>query len=893
MWLDSSLNILKIHSHNLDKIFFPKKIALIGATDRPNSVGRTLLKNLLKSFKGTIYPVNPNRKEVFQLKAYPNISSIKDDIDLAILCVPAKKVPDSILQCVQNNVGASIIISAGFKEIGKSGWGLEEQIKKHIKNSSHRIIGPNCLGIMNTSIGLNATFANENAISGNIAFISQSGALCTAILDWSLKENVGFSIFASIGSMLDVDFGDLINYLGNDPNTKSILMYVENIKNPRSFLSAAKEVAMTKPIILIKGGKTEASAKAALSHTGALSERDDVLDAALKRVGVLRVDSISDLFSSCEIVSKQPLPKGRNLAIITNAGGPGVLATDVLIQTGGFLAKLSKTTYERLNKILPDFWSKNNPIDILGDATPERYIETIKIVAKDKNTDGILVILTPQYMTDPKGVALKLKDLKINKPIFTSWMGADSVEEGKKILLKKNISTFSYPEMAVKAFSYMFSYKDNLEAIYETPSSRDEKEGTKETEIKHLKVREILKKSKKFLPEYEAKNILKAYDIPVVETKVARSLSEAKKIALDMGFPLVMKLHSYTILHKTDVGGVKLYLKDLKNIEKAYKEIYESIKKISIKHFQGVTLQPMIKDKGYELILGSSSDPKFGSILLFGLGGELVEVFKDRALELPPLNTNLALRLMKRCKIFEALKGVRGHKKIDISYLSTILVRFSNLISEHQKIKEFDINPLFVSSNKIIALDARCILYDKKDKTIPPAIKPYPHYISFDKVDKTPITIRPIKPEDESLMINFFHTLAKKSILKTFLKELDYSELIAKNRLKRLCFTDYDREIILVAEKKVKEKREILAIARLTKILNSEEAFFSVIVKKEWQGKKIATKILGMLLSVAKSEGIKKLVATISKKNLKMVHLCKKNGFKIIENEEIIASKIL
>lgn len=887
MKFDPSINFLQRRDVSLDHIFYPKSVAVVGATEKENSVGRTVLWNLLSSpFGGTIYPVNPKRPSVLGIKAYPTLSDLPEKVDLAVIVVPAKAVPSVIEECGKENIPSAIIISAGFRETGKAGINLENEILQIAKKNNIRIIGPNCLGVMNPISGLNATFAADIAIRGNVAFISQSGALCTAVLDWSIKEKVGFSAFVSVGSMIDVNWGDLITYFGNDYNTKSILIYMESIGDPRSFLSAAREVALTKPIILIKAGKTEQSAKAAVSHTGALAESNDVLNASLKRVGVLRVDSISELFNMAEILSKQPVPKGPFLSIITNAGGPAVIATDALIEMGGELAQLSEDTVDQLNKFLPPEWSHNNPIDIIGDASPERYEKTLEVIVKDEKVSGILVILTPQNMTDPKGVADKLKKYAniTNKPILASWMGAERVEEGKKVLSEVKIPTFEYPDQACKAFANMWRYNYNLQSIYETPTQDiaeiDETIILKRNKVIKNHFKAILSEKRSLLDEIESKQLLDAYGIPVVPTKLAQSEDEAVEIAEKMGFPVVLKLFSRTITHKRAAGGVKLNLNNKDAVLKAYKEIYQTIKNHrGLKHFLGVTVQPMVKLDGYEVILGSSIDPLFGPTVLFGSGGAMVEIFKDRALGLPPLNSTLALRMMEQTKIYDALKG--GKSSMALDQLISILVKFSNLVTEYPLIKESDINPLFVSSDKIIALDARFVLFEEGETLPKLAIRPYPiEYIKFVTLpDKTSIIIRPIRPEDELLMVTFLRHLSKISILNRYLKAFNYDELIAKERLVRICCNDYDRELSIVAELKIDGKTEILGIARLIKSSGDKQGVVSLIVKDKWQNKKIGSKLLENIIDIAAEEKLNLIEAQILKDNKPMINLCKNFGF--------------
>src|SRR5208283_5251231 len=534
---------------------------------------------------------------------------------------------------------------------------------------------------------LNATFAHSVARPGNVAFISQSGALCTAVLDWSLRENVGFSGFVSVGSMLDVNWGDLVDYFGNDPRTHSIVIYMESIGNASSFLSAAREVSLTKPVIVIKAGRTEAAAKAAASHTGSLTGSDEVLNAAFRRSGVLRVNSISDIFFMSDVLAKQPRPRGNRLCILTNAGGPGVLATDALVSGGGELAQLSPQTMAAFDAILPPQWSHNNPVDILGDAEPERYAKSLEIAAKDPSIDGMLVVLTPQDMTNPTQIAEKLKPYAkgFGKPVLASWMGGAEVAAGEHILNQAGIPTFQFPDSAVRAFNYMWRYSYNLKGIYETPTMPQHADALLQREKAARIISDARQSGRTILTEYESKQLVKAYDIPSVETRIAATEQEALQAAEEIGYPIVLKLHSLTITHKTDVGGVQLNLGDGNSVKTAFRVIKQSVtEKAGAEHFQGVTVQPMVKLDGYELIVGSSLDSQFGPVILFGTGGQLVEVFKDSALALPPLNSTLALRMMEQTSIFKALKGVRGRKPVNVLALEDLLVRFSQLVVEQR-----------------------------------------------------------------------------------------------------------------------------------------------------------------------------------------------------------------
>ena len=815
-------------------------------------------------FGGTVFPVNPRRKSVLGIKAYPSILAVPDHVDLAVIATPAPTVPDIITECVDVGVQGAIIISAGFKEVGAEGFELERRIKEQAHRGDLRIIGPNCLGVMNPLSGLNATFAGAMAQPGNIGFLSQSGALCTAVLDWSFRANVGFSAFVSVGSMLDVGWGDLIDYLGDDSRTTSIILYIESIGDASGFLSAVREVALNKPIIALKAGRTQAAAKAAASHTGSLTGSDEVLDAAFRRCGVLRVDRISEMFSMAEVLAMQPRPKGSRLSIITNAGGPGVIATDTLINGGGELAPLAPETVGALEHILPAHWSRANPIDILGDAQPDRYARALEIAAKDPNTDGLLVILSPQAMTDPTQTAERLKAFaKVDgKPILASWMGGAEVSAGEAILQQASIPTFPFPDTAAGAFNHMWRYSRYLHALYETPSPPDDDHAPDRAAASAL-VDRVRKTGRAFMTEAESKRLLVLYGIPTVPTHVAASEDQAVAAAEGVGFPVVLKLHSETISHKTDVGGVCLDLADRDAVRSAYREIRSSVcERAGKEHFLGVTVQPMIELEGYELIIGCSPDPQFGPVLLFGTGGQLVEVLQDRALALPPLTSTLARRMMERTRILTALKGVRGRDPVDLAALEQLLVRFSQLVVEQRWIKEIDINPLLAAPGRLIALDARVVVYGPgvcDDRLPRPAIKPYPtqYVVSRTLADGTPVTIRPIRPEDEPLLVRFHEVLSENTVRLRYFQSVNLSRRVAHERLTRTCFISYDREMVLVADYLDPEtdQHQILAVGRLSRLRRRDEAELALLVRDDSQGKGLGSEVLRRLLDIGATSG--------------------------------------
>jgi len=886
---DPAHDVYRYTPRSLQPIFSPKTVAVVGATEKTGSVGRTVLWNLISSpFGGTVFPVNPKRDNILGIKAYPGIKDIPDPIDLAVIVTPAQSVPDIITECVESGVKGAIVISAGFKEIGQEGVKLEELILQEAHRGKMRVIGPNCLGVMNPLTGLNATFATAAAQPGNVAFISQSGALCTSVLDWSFKEHVGFSAFVSIGSMLDVGWGDLIYHLGDDPHTNSIVIYMETIGDARAFMSAAREVALAKPIIVIKPGRTEGAARAAASHTGSLTGSDEVLEAAFRRCGVLRVTNIGDIFAMAEVLSKQPRPKGPNLTILTNAGGPGVLATDALITSGGKLAEVSSEAMQKLNEILPPQWSHNNPIDILGDASPERYAQALEVAAQDDNSDGLLVILTPQAMTDPTATAEALKNhaKSYDKPILASWSGGKDIAAGESILNKAGIPTYMYPDHAAEAFTYMWKYTRNLQSIYETVDFAGSGEGSNlDREAADAIINGVRKSGRTLLAEAESKQLLSTYNIPITPSIIAGSMDEAISAAEEMGYPVVLKLHSETITHKTDVGGVQLNLQDTDAVQRAYEAIRKGVTdKHGEGHFLGVTVQPMIKFDGYELIIGSSVDPQFGPVLLFGMGGQLVEVFKDSALALPPLNTTLARRMIEQTKIYEALKGVRGRAPVDMTTLEQLLVNFSQLVVEQPWIKEIDINPLIASPERLLALDARVVLHDVEDESQLPrlAIRPYPNqYIApWTMKDGRQVTIRPIRAEDEMMMQSFHASLSDKTVYMRYLSPMMLSARITHERLARMTHNDYDREIALVVDGDEQGERAIFGVARLSKLRGTnEDARFTMLISDHHQGQGLGKELMKRIIQIGRNEKIKNIIAMMSPENDAMQKLCRAVGF--------------
>ena len=703
-------------SQSLRPFFAPASVAVIGATDRDGSVGKTVLDNLLATFQGRIYPVNPHRSEVGRLHCYASVGAIPEQVDLVVIAIPASRVPSVVAECVAAKSKAIVVISAGFKEKGPQGLALEQQIRSKLRGSSTRLIGPNCLGIMNPSVGLNATFAGVAAQPGSVAFLSQSGALASAILDWSADEHMGFSAIVSTGSMLDVEWGDLLSYFGNDENTRSIVLYMESIGDAHSFLSAARKIAPVKPIVVVKAGRSAAGSRAAASHTGAMTGSDEAYDAAFRRCGVLRVQNIGDLFHMADVLGKQPQPRGPRLTILTNAGGPGVLATDALLESDGELASLSPESEKTLSSFLPSHWSHANPIDILGDADAERYGHALNVALADPQSDGLLLILAPQGMTDARLVAERVRIRNTaDKPVLASWMGGAGVAVGRQTLQSCNVPVFSYPDDAVRTFQFMWNHSKNLLALQEAPLPVTERPATQ----RHREVDDIvnhaLSANRTLLSEVESKAILETYRIPTVPTRVAKDEGEAVARAEELGYPVVLKLHSETVTHKSDVGGVRLNLTSGEEVRRAYRAIADAAAQIAGPGaFLGVTVQPMIQSEGIELIMGSVADEQFGPLLLFGSGGKFVEIYRDRAIELPPLNAALARQLRSRTKISRALRGIRGSQPIDEDSLDSVMVHFAELVIEHPRIREIEINPLLASPKGLLPLDARIVLFGRE-----------------------------------------------------------------------------------------------------------------------------------------------------------------------------------
>ena len=868
----------------LDAVFHPKSIALVGASARPGSVGQAIMRNLIGAgFKGSLYPVNAKHDSIMGKSAYAALNRIDDPVDLVVVATPMDTVPEIISECGRIQAAGAVIISAGGKETGQPGRDLEARIRDATAGSGLRIIGPNCLGIMCSGALLNASFAARMPLDGKLAFISQSGAICAAILDFSLKEHIGFSHFISLGSMLDVNFGDIIDYLGSDPKVSSIIMYIESLTHHRNFMSAARAVSRVKPIIALKAGRTRAGAIAAASHTGAMAGEDAVYDAAFQRAGIVRVRTFEELFDTAEILSRKCRFKGPGLAIVTNAGGPGVMAADALADYNMEPAKLSPETLRALDATLPEYWSHGNPVDILGDATPERYAAATSILTRAKEVQALLVMLAPQAMTDAGAVAQILANQMggASIPVVTSWLGGADVEKGREIFNQGGIATFDTPERAIRAFMNLHRHARGIEMLQQIPP-RLSKRIDVDRETAGRLVENGLSSTGGLLMETEAKSLIAAYGIPVNPTSAAASVDEAVGTAIGYGFPVVMKILSRDIVHKTDAGGVVLNLTTADEVKKTFAELVAKTRAAFPQaKIDGVTIQPMIPKPDCELIMGTKKDPDFGPVILFGMGGVLAELMADRAIALPPLNRLLAARLMEGTRIDRLLKGYRNHPPADQDRIEEVLIRLAQLTTDFPQIAELDINPMVIQNGRPIAVDARVVL--KPASVTAPmhlAVSPYPAQYEYrvQLADIGELLIRPIRPDDAPLLVELFDTLSPQSIYYRFFTPM---KQLSPTMLARFTQIDYDREVALVAILESGPSEKMLGAARVILQHNLKDAEFAVLVGDPWHGKGIGANLLATCLNIARERRFRIIWGTVLAENKGMLALGRKLGFTI------------
>ncbi len=870
---------------NLKRMFDPATIAIIGASEREGAPGRILIENLQACRERKIFTVNPNQETVCHFHCYDSIGDISEHIDLAIVATPAATVPGIVDACGRAGVDGLIIISDGFREAGVEGRRLEEEIIRIKKNYPMRILGPGCLGVIRPHAGLCASNLRHVPERGNIALLTQSSAFEKTLFDWGMHARVSFSMLASLGSGIDIDLGDLIDYLGNDPYTRSIMIYVEDrIGDIKKFVSAARGFARYKPIVLLKPPPVPDVLQERQSHTDLLAGPEDVFDAVLQRAGVVRVREVQDLYDAADVLYARRLPRGPRLAIITNDTGAGLMAANRLLRSGGELASLSDETVAALSQFLPPSWSRRNPVDILRTADTGRYQKTLQICHRDLGVDGILVLFG--FMDGESDVELIqalasfVKDSS-SKPVITSWLGREESNSGRDVLIENGIPTYNTPEEAVRTYLYMHQYVRNLQDLNETPSELPVDEAPSKNHLKSL-VRRVLREGTPILTDEDARKFLTNYGIPLIQTYTAINVEEAMGYADKIGYPVVLKISSPDIIFRQDVGGVVRGITNHSELRREYGRLIERVRERQPEaSIQGVTVQKMLEVIDYELILGAKKDPDYGAVIVFGMGGIGVEIFRDYAVGLPPLNQALAGRLMEDTRVYKMLQGYRGKTPADLRQLEQILVSFSNLIVDFPEILVMDMNPLAVCDGKAVALDARIILDRRMDRQESSyshlVITPYPvRYVTpWHLRDGTEVILRPIKPEDEPLEHDMFTTLSEATLRERFYQTI---KTITHEMHARFCNIDYDREMAIVAEVKENGKRRIIGMASFVIEPDTRKCEFSVLVHDDYQGRGLSSKLVDMIIGIADEKGLEEFYGYIEPTNRKMVNLTAKLG---------------
>jgi acetyltransferase len=879
-------------AHFLDRLFAPQAIAVFGASKRREAVGARVFDNLRSGgYSSPIYAINPKYKHLYNQPCYPSITAISKPVDLAVIATPAKTVPEIIHACGEHGVRAAIIISAGFSEGDGRGAALEKAVLEAARQYQMRILGPNCLGLIRPVVGMNATFSKNNAEPGQLALISQSGALCTSILDWAVAHDVGFSAIVSLGGAADINFGDVLDYLAQDPETHSILLYVEGVRDARSFISGLRVAARMKPVLVVKAGRHVEGSRAAITHSGAMIGADDVFDAALQRAGVVRAMTIEQLFAAAQLLATRQRVSGNRLAIVTNGGGLGVMATDRAIDLGVTIASLSEGTVARLNKILPPQWSHGNPIDLLGDASPERYQNAVTACLDDPGVDGVLVMLSPQAMTDTAACAQAVIDAQQGntKPVLACWMGEQLVETANKLFSRHHLPGFPNPESSVEAFAYLASYYQNQQLLMQVPGplatySEPDVDGAR------LIIESVLAQKRTVLTITESKALLHAFTIPVTQSIECHSANDALVAAESMDFPVAMKINSPDISHKSDVGGVRLNIRNANAIRSTYHELLEEVyNKYPEAKIEGVTVEQMYTPPhGRELLIGVISDPVFGPAITFGAGGIQVEVLRDRAVALPPLNTLLAEKMIGQTHIAHLLGTFRNMPAVKMDALVQVLRRVSEMVCELPEIKALDINPLIADEKGVMALDARIVIGHQApslDRYDHMAIHPYPnHLVSlWQLADGTNIKIRPIRPEDASIEQSFVRELSPQSKYFRFMQGLNE---LTQQMLVRFTQLDYNRELALIAVLELSGEETELGVARYVMNPDGESCEFALVVADKWQHKGIGSHLMSALIEAARQNGFKIMDAEILANNHNMLTLVRNLGFSIHTNAD-------
>jgi acetyltransferase len=875
-------------TRNLDALFEPKAIALIGASNKPNSVGEVLARNLFEGgFSGPIMPVNPHETAIRGVANYRAIKELPVTPDLAVVATPPSTVPGIIAELSLCGCRAAVVITAGFGEGEEiTGAALRDKMLAAARPTLLRIVGPNCLGFVSPARGINATFAHLAPASGDIAFITQSGAIATALIDWAAGRGLGFSHLVSLGDMTDVDFGDLLDYLTLDPATRAILLYVESVTSARKFMSAARIASRAKPVIVVKGGRTQAGARAAVSHTGALAGADAVYDAAFRRAGMLRVTELRELFEAAEMLSTGMRARGDRLSILTNGGGAGVLAADALEERGGKLAALPAEAKTALDAVLPKSWSHGNPVDMVGDASGERYTQALDILMKKGEQDAILIMNCPTGIvgvveaTDAVIAARAASEKAGEKPVplLTCWLGEATAQEARKRFFKAKIPTYETPDEAVQAFMMLARYQRNQELLLETPSA-----GVAIAEEARKRARQIVEgaqgEKRRVLTEPEAKTLLSLYGVPVTETLIAKDPAEAGGRAEKFGVPVALKILSRDITHKSDVGGVRLDLRGADAVKAAASDMLAHVQaKLPQARIDGFTVQPMvIRPKAHQLIAGASVDATFGPVLLFGQGGTAVEVIGDRAIGLPPLNTVLAREMISRTRVARLLQGYRDVPAANMEAIEETLVRLSDLLVSIPELLELDINPLLADNEGVIALDARIVLCGAAEKRAPLAIRPYPAALAKVLVleDSERFSLRPIRPEDEPLLVDMVARSEPEDVRLRFFGPL---AAMPHARAARLSQIDYDREMALVALREEKGLAEMVGVVRLIADPNNEVGEYAIMVRSDFKGKGLGYRLMQEMLAYARARGLARVHGDVLRENSAMLTMARELG---------------
>ena len=869
---------------NLDALFEPNAIALVGASNQPGSVGAVLARNLLETgFPGPIFPVNPHEAAIRSTLNYRSIADLPITPDLAVIATPPPTVPGIVAELAAKGCRAAVVVTAGFGEGGaEEGRRLREATLAAARPTLMRILGPNCIGFISPRRNLNASFAHLTPRDGEVAFVSQSGALATAILDWAKDREFGFSHIASLGDMADIDFGDMLDYLALDRKTRAILLYVESITHARKFMSAARIAARAKPVMVIKSGSSATGAKAAMSHTGALAGADLVYDAAFRRAGAVRVRELEELFEAVTTLSAGLVLGGERLAIVTNGGGAGVLAADALEAHSGKLAELAPTTIAKLNAGLPASWSHGNPVDILGDAQAERYTLAMEIIAADPNTDAILALNCPTAVADSTAAAAAVAEAhRANpKPTLTCWLGDPAAANGRRIFTAAKIPTFETPDEAVRAYARLVEYRRNQESLLETPPARRRVIDADAKARVRAVIDGALARGVSLLNEPEAKAVIAAYGVPTVATREAKDADEAAAAATAIGFPVALKILSPDISHRSDVGGVKLDLDGQEAVRAAVAAMQKSVRQHApAARITGFVVEQMVRrSAAHELLLGITTDAVFGPVLLFGQGGTAAEVIRDRAIGLPPLNDPLARELISRTRISQLLGGFRDRPAVDMPALAGALISLSELVLDFPEVRELDINPLVADDSGVLALDARIVVAKPSGPGV--AIRPYPSELAKDAdIEGRPYHLRPIRPEDEAALVELLRRSSAEDVRMRFLRTIsEFPHALAA----RLSQIDYDREMAFVAcPVTAGERGEIDGAARLAADPDGDSAEFGIMVRSDLAGRGIGHRLMQELLAYADTRGIRRVFGDVLRENHRMLKLAGDFGFTV------------